>query len=76
MTIVMNCAQPVGFGVTCNPVSGRTISGGYRNGRPLGRSDAPEQAAKTALFAAANAAKVRKSAAGDFFQLKNSDAFA
>jgi hypothetical protein len=32
------------------------------------RSDAQPQAAKTALFAAGNAADVRKSAAGDFFQ--------
>lgn len=43
MTIVMNSAQPVGFVVTCNPVSGRTVSGGYRSGCPRGRSDAPSR---------------------------------
>ncbi len=34
MTIVTKCAHPVGFGVTCDPVSGRTASGGFRGGRP------------------------------------------
>jgi two-component system, NarL family, sensor histidine kinase DesK len=34
MTIVTKCARPVGFGVTCDPVSGHSVSGGFRGGRP------------------------------------------
>jgi hypothetical protein len=45
------------------------------NGRPPGRSDALAQAAKTTLFAAANEADARKSAAGDFCQIKKAAAF-
>src|SRR5689334_7848419 len=34
MTIVMNSARSRGFGVPCNPVSGRDAPGGFRGARP------------------------------------------